>query len=606
MSNEILELKQFVNDTDFISKMNLAFSDLRADYELTIDSKNEKINELQNLHVDVKNKLSDLTSFSRNASGLISGLRGTGKTHLLLLARNQLNSTLWKANSTNNLCIYINMKRLCIPDTFDHDLFNRIFTVFIYDELAKQLTSLLDNFSQNSIFRRFLNIFNKDKTQLKNNVQNAILSIYTLKLIAHKGNEIYTDTSTGKYETEEFRKDIQKFTAKLNSSLSFKDANISLDIDESSLEELSNRMIKNNTYEQYLNFQSLRTELIKIIQLLQLDSITFYVDEWEKINYNPKVQEYTAFYIDRIIDDPLYFWISVVPYRGNLFCLENGSDLQHSIDLDETLIYEASSIDSALCINYFKDLVNKRLYFYFNDEQINYNLLFNNDSNFIKLILASMGNTRDFGTMLLKSWSEYQSYRNSTKSQGRPYKYISNHMVISAIKNNGDKKLTNVENDQSTLKVWNDIKSYCMSKNSSHFAIEETGDNLDCLREQEYSDLIYHRLLHFRKAHVPSKDASTDSKLAIYAINYASSYTLHAKGRKLTFITEYKVIHDRVRRYVYEPSRILKEIKIKSSEVFPCYNCSESINMLKMKGAWDNNSCPFGYVSNFVYSPKRI
>ena len=54
MSKNSLELKDFVNDPTFIENMNRAFSDLRADYELSMDSTCEKINELKSLHVDVK------------------------------------------------------------------------------------------------------------------------------------------------------------------------------------------------------------------------------------------------------------------------------------------------------------------------------------------------------------------------------------------------------------------------------------------------------------------------------------------------------------------------------------------------------------------------
>ena len=61
--------------------MNRAFSDLRADYELSMDADKEKVSELKAMHVDVKNQLSDLISYSSSSSGVISGLRGTGKTH---------------------------------------------------------------------------------------------------------------------------------------------------------------------------------------------------------------------------------------------------------------------------------------------------------------------------------------------------------------------------------------------------------------------------------------------------------------------------------------------------------------------------------------------
>lgn len=413
MSKNSLELKDFVNDPTFIENMNRAFSDLRADYELSMDSTCEKINELKSLHVDVKNHLSDLTSWSRNSSGVISGLRGTGKTHLFMLARSALNSTLWDAEKSHNLCIYLNLKRLCLPEQFDSDLFNRIFSVFIYNEVSKQLLQILSGLSEENKLKQFLSIFNTQKRKVKENLEKAILSLYEIKQIAYNGNERFSELSTGSLETESY---------------------------------------------------------------------------------------------------------------------------DH--------------------------------------------------------LLASMGNTRDFGTMLLKCWSEFQSYRNSPLVQGRPFKYISLQMVTSAIKDNGDKKISNLNSNENTLSVWNDILNFCLSKKSSHFAINESQTELECLRKQEFSDLIYHRLLHFRKAHVPTKDGGLTDKLSIYAINYACSYNLHSES-KISFITEYKTIHDRVRRYIYHPSAILQKLQIKEGEIFPCSNCGEPINILKMKAAWDNNACPF-------------
>ncbi len=592
MSKSSLELKNFVDDPAFIANMNRAFSDLRADYELSMDSTREKINELKSLHVDVKNHLSDLTSWSRNSSGVISGLRGTGKTHLFMLARNTLNSTLWDSANEHNLCIYLNLKRLCLPNLFDSDLFNRVFSVFIYDEVSKQLLQILSDLSGENKLKQFFSAFNVKKRQIKENIEKAILSLYKIKQIAYIGNERFSELKTGSLEAESYEHLLNNFSTQLNESLALTDAGFSLDISASSLAEISRRLKTNNTYMQYLNVQSVREQLTSIISLLKISSITFYVDEWEKISYNPDIQKYAAFFIDRIIDTPLYFWISVVPYRGYLYALDNGADLQHQINLDDSLIFEASSADKMLCINYFKEIINKRLHYYFDNPQINFHLLFNNNANFEKLVLASMGNTRDFGTMLLKCWSEFQSYRKSRLLQGRPFKYISLQMITSAIKDNGDKKISNLNSNENTLAVWNDILSFCLSKKSSHFAINESQTELECLRKPEFSDLIYHRLLHFRKAHVPTKDGELADKLSIYAINYACSYNLHSES-KITFITEYKTIHDRVRRYIYHPSAILQKLQIKEGEIFPCSNCGEPINILKMKAAWDNNACPF-------------
>ena len=56
-------LKDYVYDDSFIEKMNRAFSDLRADYELSMDADKEKVSELKAMQVDVKNQLSELISY---------------------------------------------------------------------------------------------------------------------------------------------------------------------------------------------------------------------------------------------------------------------------------------------------------------------------------------------------------------------------------------------------------------------------------------------------------------------------------------------------------------------------------------------------------------
>lgn len=588
-----IELKQFVNDEEFIDKMNKAFLDLRADYELTMDFSQEKIHELLELHVDVNNHLSDLVAWSRRSSGTICGLRGTGKTHLMLLARHKLNETLWVNDTDNNLCIYLNMKRLCLPSEFDRDLFNRIFSIFIYEEMASQLMIVLKKLGEKTLLQRLISFFDKKDKNLQDNLQKALVSICSMSSIAHNGNEEFRNIGTGNFEKETANKELYEIAATINTSMKELIPDFEIAMDEHMLLEMAEQLKLNNTYIRYLNIQSVRKQMLEIISILGIDSITFYVDEWEKISAIPNCQDYSASYIDKVMDDPLYFWIGIVPYRGGLYCLDNGADLQHQINLDESLIFETSESDKSICVSYFKELVNKRLYFYFGDAQYDYRLMFNSDENFSKLVLASMGNTRDFGTMLLKCWSEYQAYRKAQLAQGRPFKYISSNMIVSAIKDNGDKKYSNIESDRDVVKAWNDIKSYCLSKKSSHFAIEEKVENLDCLREKEFSELIYHRLMHLRKSHVPAKDNDVEDKLTIYAINYAATYTLHAQDRKLTFIQDYKLIHDRVRRYIYNPQAIIEKLRIENGSLFPCKGCRMQINPQKMKFAWDKNSCPF-------------
>lgn len=61
--NMAIELKQLVNDHKMVLCMNRAFSDLRADYELSIDVDKKRINELEQTNVDIDNHLQNLISY---------------------------------------------------------------------------------------------------------------------------------------------------------------------------------------------------------------------------------------------------------------------------------------------------------------------------------------------------------------------------------------------------------------------------------------------------------------------------------------------------------------------------------------------------------------
>lgn len=586
-------LKDYVYDDSFIEKMNRAFSDLRADYELSMDADKEKVSELKAMHVDVKNQLSDLISYSSSSSGVISGLRGTGKTHLMLLARHEINENCFVGKANGIFCVYLNVKRLTMPEKFDQELFNRVFSVFLYNEISKQLINILEQFKEDNLIQRFFDFFNRDKKNLIQNMQSAIIKLIKFKEVVRNGNSEFSELSVGTSNITNELHDLIELAEALHTKLNLTGTELSADWSAKYLEETKEQLTKNNTYLSFLNTNTIREELMSMMKLLNLKGMVLYIDEWEKISYNSELQRFLSFYIDRILDNPIYCWISIVPYRGNLYHLDRGADLQHLIDLDENLIFENSSKDRELCLNYFKEFVNKRLAYYFDVSKIDVSLMFNNNKNFEKLVLASMGNSRDFGTMLLKCWSEFRAYRTSQLSPGRPYQYISADMVISAIKNNGEKKISNINNSPSILKTWNDLETFCISKKSSHLAIEEKRANINAISMPEFSDLIYHRLLHLRKKHVPAKETSIESKLSIYALNYSSIYDLHSSQKKIQFITDYDTIHNRVRRYIYNPTTIINRIKIQSGEIFPCVSCGENISITKMTAAWNNNACPY-------------
>jgi len=550
------ELKEYVNDRIFVEKMNTAFADLRADYELDLDTSKEKVSELKSVHVDYKSNLENLISYSMKSSGLLSGLRGTGKSHLMFLARNEINSNI---ESKKSFCIYLNVKRLHLPSDFDQESFNRVFSIFLYNEINKQLLSLINELTSGTLFDKFLKLFDNEKNDLVKGVGNVFILLHSFIDAACVGSTQIENLDKSEFSRETIEKEAREvranFLAKITSS--------GLNISEKLLLKFSDEFLeKNNTKSKslkYLSIETVRENLKEIVKHLKLKCITFYIDEWEKLYNIGNSQEFLSFYIDKINDNPFFFWIGAVPHRGKFYCLDIGADLQHKIDLDSSLIFENSEDDKRMCMDYFKKFIDNRLKHHLSSYDVSYNILFNKHSKLEMLVFGSMANPRDFGTMVLQCWTNYKDYRSSEKKAGRPFKYINEKMIQDSIKSDGNKKLTNIKNDGELMSVWQDIESFALSKKSSHIAIIDSSENIELLSSGYFSELLYHRLLHYRKGHLSQKDTENEEKVGIYALNFACTFDYHQKDKRMLFITNYDEIHNKVRRYIYDPSKIVKK-----------------------------------------------
>lgn len=593
-----MELKELVEFPEMTERMNKAFSDLRADYELSINASAEKIEELRETNVDVDNHLQNLISYSTNSSGIVSGLRGTGKTHLMLLARSIINEKFLNDPSSGTFCVYLNAKRFTFPK-HDHpeEVFDRAFSIFVYDEFSLQLKALLEKLKEGTFIEKFLRFFSGDKKKMTSNIIEATKRLLTFKSIVRCGTEELTGLSAGTVAEENFESDLVQVALAMEQTWGVTDTNVKAELSDSVTQEISNKILKTKDSIAYLNHNTVRTQLLSIMELLGIKSLTVYIDEWEKMYFSTNLQKWVASYINHIIDHPIYFWLGVVPNRGSVAPLSIGADLQHTIDLDEALIYEKSPVDKGRCIDYFTQFINKRLNYYFQGTPyagaITEDTLFNKPHNFELLVLASMGNSRDFGTMLLECWNQFQSYRKAGQYSGRPFKYISEEMIIKAIQYNGNQKRRNITDGSTNKAVWEDVEAFCISKKSSHFVIEESPECSECLSSSEFSDLIYNRLIHFRKAHLTQKDGQKEKQLSLYALDYASIYDLHAKKKQVVFITNSTAIHNSVRRYVYDPRNIIRKLQIQSGTVVPCKSCNNKIDIKAMKAAWEKNYCPY-------------
>ena len=582
------KLNDLVSNSTFVDQMNTAFSSTRSDFKITKANEDKEIEKLSKLHVDVNGDLSSLVSKAVVSSGAISGLRGTGKTHLFLLARNEINK---KIETNRTLCIYLNLKELSSNSCDDEEMINRKFSVNLYKEIANHIESMFlkKSFSKYGLFdfkeRR-------EEKQQKEKLAQVIQLLAEYKMISKIGDLSIDNPSIIKEQTEKTKEETIQVGNNLTSGLS---SNGLVNIDASFYSEEAqkgiDKVINESGFLNFLDISNVKDNIINILTILDLNRITFFIDDWEKIfDEGDLLQKTISTYLDKINDNPIFIWLGVVPGRCKLFKLNQGSDLQHYIDLDKNLIFEESFEDKKNCLNYFRDFINKRLSYYITDYSLNYNVLLKKE-NFEMLVHASMGNSRDFANMLSNGWSTYNSKIGA--GRGRRFATISQTMVIDAIKHVGKQKLSNIKDHDEARALWSDIKKFCIQKQYSHFSIIESHQNQEAINSFNFQELIYNRLVHFRKQGVATKDG-TGEDLSIYALNYGAIYDLMKLGdRKITFVLDSDTIHNKIRRYIYNPIAILEEISIKDGGKYKCNCCGRLIDTTVMKAAWEANSCPF-------------
>ncbi|BBP77537.1 hypothetical protein PHLH7_36410 [Pseudomonas sp. Ost2] len=577
------KLRDIVKDPELVKKITQSFSDLRADFDLGLEASAEKIIELAETHVDIKDNLNKLISHTGSSSGVLQGLRGTGKTHLLLLARHKINQDILK---NGHFAIYLNSKKLTTPENCTQEIFNRLFSSFLLTSIIEHLQKILVNASKKGFWDKILDTLTP--ATASNRIIDTIDILISKQTALLSGTRIIENYEAGEQKINSQLKELIEAFEEMSASVGISTSSFNLAAKKKQIEEKSIDKEQSSKYISFLDIAHVSTTLKEIISKLKIKSITFYVDEWEKLYYDGSSQKHLATYINKIIDNPIYFWIAYVPYRGSLHPLSVGNDLQHRIDLDESLIYET---DQQSCIKYFQDFIDKRLQHHLSRRDISNSVLINNRKNFELLIMGSMGNPRDFGTILVHAWNDFVTYRNMPLKRGGAFQYVSASMIKGAIKSDGEKKLLNFESSSHAMSAWRDLEDFAIKNKTSHIAIEECPENHSALAENDFSELIYQRLLHKRTDRVSAKESSISNKLSIFALSYSCTYDHHQKDKKFQFITKYEDIHNRVRRYIYDPCKLIKTRKLKGGEMFPCPSCTFEITP-NMKFAWEKNICP--------------
>ncbi|RWS40142.1 hypothetical protein EKA14_24660 [Bacillus mycoides] len=534
---------------------------------------------LKEFHVDVTGEVATLGVVARESNGIIRGLRGTGKSHLMLITRDDINS------SKEHLCIYINLQEhLSIGGNIIVQ--EKFYVWVLLKQLEKQIKYIIEDGKDKSTRKinvnTFVNFFKKDRDrEVQEKLEHVFKRLDELLMYGEKEFCDFEFERSEEKKVNQHRKGAIK--AQVNATPSF-EASVEESIEDG---EAVSRKLK---VKSALNLETLKSFLIELINILGINGITFFYDEWSTLSKSD--QEVLSKLIRALSSAPLYHWIAYIPYKSTLGVLEPTADLPHTLDLDLQFIYEENN---KVCANYFREFINKRLNMVFGTSKFNASPLLRNE--LIELLVkSSMGNTRDFGVMLNKAWNNYKHDYLATKKN----RVISKKHIERAIKSLAEEKMSNLQEkavSKYSERLWADLVKFVSLKSHTHFCVEMSDKNIDYLKEAEFTDLLYHRLLHLRKKDYSPKDGD-GTRLSIYSVDvsvlFFEIFETRSTEKKINLVTDVDTIHNQVRRYIFNVEDFVSQYRIEQGKQIKCINpdCKKIITE-DMKYALQNNVCTF-------------
>lgn len=567
-------LDSIKNEENFINNMDSVFRDLRADFDVSsLSYAKNKIKELQKVNVDSSGDVATIATLSVASNGVISGLRGTGKSHLLLLSRNEINI------KKKSICVYINLKEhFNIGGT---PLLDERFYVWVILTQTKNQLSLLNSEigedKNKNIIKIIADYFNKDEKKIQGNLESIFDEMDSLISFGEKEmNELSIDNDIES-------KQEHNNSCEVKGKCGITSAEVSSGVTNS--EKDSCNESKKYQSQIVLNINSLKHLLVKVVEILDLESIVFFYDEWS--SRSNIEQEKLSKLIQALSTSPLYHWIAYIPYKSSLGILELTADMPHVKELDLKYIYEENN---NICRDYFLKFANKRIESIFKEITFSIEDIIRNDS-IDMLVKACMGNTRDFGILLYKAWTNYKNDILSKKI----YHIINKRHIVDAIKSLSREKLENLRTNENQYieKLWNEIIRFVGDKKHTHFCIELNKENQNFIKQDEFQSLLYHRLIHLRKNDIPPKDGG-EYRLAMYAVDistiHSRIYETRSDNKKIKAVTDINIIHNQIRRYVFNLADIINGFRVEQGKQIICKNCSRPITK-DMKLAWEWKKC---------------
>ncbi|WP_208692095.1 hypothetical protein [Pseudomonas oryzihabitans] len=258
MAKQKTKLRDVVKDPDLVKKITQSFSDLRADFDLSLEASAEKINELTETHVDVKDYLSRLISHTGSSSGVLQGLRGTGKTHLFLLARHEINNNLFK---TGDLVIYLNAKKISLPQNTNPEIFNRVFSNFLLNGVVEHLQKILKTASTQSAWQKLKNYVSAES--LTNRLSDTIQILIEMQNALLSGTRIVENYEAGEQKVNMQLKELIEAFESMTASIGLSSASAKLSAQKKEVSEKTLSKEESSKYISYLDINHISSILKK-------------------------------------------------------------------------------------------------------------------------------------------------------------------------------------------------------------------------------------------------------------------------------------------------------------------------------------------------------
>ncbi|MFP2995118.1 hypothetical protein ABN763_04375 [Spongiivirga sp. MCCC 1A20706] len=294
---------------------------------------------------------------------------------------------------------------------------------------------------------------------------------------------------------------------------------IELNENQESKEKTTGNIIKGRPYNR-ISFPSINKLFNKLIEIMKIDSIFIFLDEWSEIPI--ELQPYLADLLRRTLFPikKISLKIAAIQYRSNFIIqkdshsyigLELGSDIATSIDLDELVVFE-NNFDTS------RDFFSRFIFNHITNQGYNNDILqkyrittskelidimFSDQDAFDEIIKASEGNPRDAIQILQES---------AMKANG--FKISQEHIREGARQFFNKSKEYNVRarEDAYPFLQWI-IRSVIKERGVRAFL-------LGASRRNELIDFLYsNRVLHIIKSGIIDLD-NPDRRYRVYAIDY--------------------------------------------------------------------------------------